>query len=142
MGRRSTSPGAASAVSEERMVSTRQSTVWHRKVRLAFFCSAPGSKPASVSTWKPLQMPTTGPPAPRRARSSCPGTGRCRRARSRRWFQLAELDLVRLDDGVGEQPATHLVDLRPSRGFVGCLDDEPDALADAHVRDVVVAKCW
>ena len=28
----------------------------------AFFWSAPGA-PASVSTWKPLQMPTTGPPA-------------------------------------------------------------------------------
>ena len=27
----------------------------------AFFCSAPGSRPASVRTWKPLQMPTTGP---------------------------------------------------------------------------------
>ena len=47
----------------ERLVSTRQSTVSQRKVRPAFFWSAPGSKPASVSTWKPLQMPTTGPPA-------------------------------------------------------------------------------
>ena len=32
--------------------------------------------------------------------------------------QLAELDLVRLDDGIGEQSTTHLVDLRepPSSG--------------------------
>ena len=63
MGRRSTSPGAASAVSDERLLSTRQSTVSHKKLSPAFFWSAPGNKPASVSTWNPLQMPTTGPPA-------------------------------------------------------------------------------
>ncbi len=34
----------------------------HRNRRRPFFCSAPGSSPASVSTWKPLQIPTTGPP--------------------------------------------------------------------------------
>ena len=27
-----------------------------------FFCKAPGSNPASVKTWKPLQIPKTGPP--------------------------------------------------------------------------------
>ena len=27
-----------------------------------FWSSAPGSSPASVSTWKPLQMPITFPP--------------------------------------------------------------------------------
>src|SRR5204863_346223 len=61
----------------ERIVSTRQSTVSHRKVRPAFFWSAPGSKPASVSTWKPLQMPTTGPPAAaKRATASITGENR------------------------------------------------------------------
>ena len=34
-----------------------------RNLSPAFFCSAPGSRWASVSTWNPLQMPTTGPPA-------------------------------------------------------------------------------
>ena len=70
-------PGAASAVSDDRMVSTRQSTVSQRKVRPAFFCSAPGNRPASVSTWKPLQMPTTGPPAAaNRATASITGENR------------------------------------------------------------------
>ena len=39
------------------VVSTRSSTVSHRNFKPAFFCSAPGSSCASVSTWKPLQMP-------------------------------------------------------------------------------------
>ena len=43
--------------------STRTATVVHRNRRPRFFCSAPGSRPASVSTWKPLQIPTTGPPS-------------------------------------------------------------------------------
>ena len=34
----------------------------HRKVRPAFFW-ARRARSASTSTWKPLQMPTTGPPA-------------------------------------------------------------------------------
>ena len=61
---RRTSPDVG-PVGEHRVdvVSTRSSTVSHRNFRPAFFCSAPGSRPASVSTWKPLQMPTTGPPA-------------------------------------------------------------------------------
>ena len=45
------------------VVSTRSSTVSQRNLRPAFFCSAPGRRCASVSTWKPLQIPTTGPPA-------------------------------------------------------------------------------
>ena len=48
---------------ELRVVSTRRATGWQRKVRPRFFCRAPGSRPASVSTWKPLQMPSTGPPS-------------------------------------------------------------------------------
>ena len=31
-------------------------------LRFAFWSSAPGSSPASVRIWKPLQMPMTGPP--------------------------------------------------------------------------------
>ena len=43
-------------------VTTRRAG-WHKKRSRPFFCSAPGSRPASVRTWKPLQMPITGPPA-------------------------------------------------------------------------------
>ncbi len=60
---RSRAPTSAWRVSTERVLTTSSSTVSHTKVRPVFFCSAPGSNPASVSTWKPLQMPTTGPPA-------------------------------------------------------------------------------
>ena len=55
--------GARRAREHRRVRLDPSSTVWQRNVRPAFFCSAPGSSPASVSTWKPLQMPTTGPPA-------------------------------------------------------------------------------
>ena len=51
------------AVSAERLVSTRSAAGSHRNVSPAFFWSAPGRSPASVSTWKPLQIPSTGPPA-------------------------------------------------------------------------------
>ena len=34
-----------------------------RNLRPGVLLQGPGSSPASVSTWKPLQMPTTGPPA-------------------------------------------------------------------------------
>ncbi len=53
----------AAPVRTDAVLSTRSSTVSHRNFSPAFFCSAPGSRPASQSTWKPLQMPTTGPPA-------------------------------------------------------------------------------
>ncbi len=36
---------------------TRRPTSWQRNWRCAFGRSTPGSRPASVSTWKPLQMP-------------------------------------------------------------------------------------
>ena len=50
-----------------------------RNRRSRFFWSAPGSSPASVSTWKPLQMPTTGPPAAaKRATASMTGEKRAR----------------------------------------------------------------
>ena len=44
------------------MEATSRPAGWHRNVSPAFFCSAPGRRPASQSTWKPLQMPSTGPP--------------------------------------------------------------------------------
>ena len=53
------------------VVSTRSSTVSHRNFRPAFFCSAPGSSRASQSTWKPLQMPTTGPARGRELATAC-----------------------------------------------------------------------
>ena len=45
-------------------VRTTSSSTW-RKTNLseAFGSSAPGSSPASHSTWKPLQMPSTSPPS-------------------------------------------------------------------------------
>ena len=61
--RRTATRRSARWVSTERVLTTSSSTVSHTKLSPAFFCSAPGSSPASVSTWNPLQMPTTGPPA-------------------------------------------------------------------------------
>src|SRR5437667_134260 len=63
MGMRSTCPSVAWAVRGESTDSTRTSTVVQRNFRPWFFCNAPGSNPASVSTWKPLQIPTIGPPS-------------------------------------------------------------------------------
>ena len=53
----------AAAVSTEEVAVTSTRAGWQRKRSRPFFCSAPGNRPASVRTWKPLQMPTTGPPA-------------------------------------------------------------------------------
>ena len=52
--------------------------------RWALGRSTPGSRPASVSTWKPLQMPSTGPPASARRAHR-----RHRSARGRRWRRSA-----------------------------------------------------
>jgi hypothetical protein len=54
-------------VSTLSVVSTRRRDASQRNFSPAFFCSAPGSSPASVRTWKPLQIPTTGPPAAAKA---------------------------------------------------------------------------
>ena len=56
-------PTGTPAVSTERSEATVTAAGVHRKRRPRFFCSAPGRSPASVRTWKPLQIPTTGPPA-------------------------------------------------------------------------------
>ncbi len=63
MGMASSVPTGTPSVSTDAEDSTRTVTVVHRKRRPRFFWRAPGSRPASVSTWKPLQIPTTGPPA-------------------------------------------------------------------------------
>ena len=55
----------------------REPTCLQRKRRLVFGSSAPGSSPASHRTWKPLQMPSTGPPArAKRSTSSITGAKR------------------------------------------------------------------
>ena len=42
---------------------TTSSSTWRQTNRSpAFGSSAPGSIPASQRTWKPLQIPSTGPP--------------------------------------------------------------------------------
>ena len=77
MGMRSSVPTGTPAVSTESELSTRTVTVAHTKRRPRFFWRAPGRRPASVSTWKPLQMPTTGPPsAANRATASITGEKR------------------------------------------------------------------
>jgi len=56
-------PTDARLVRTDAEVVTRSIVDWQRNLSPVFFCSAPGSSPASVNTWKPLQMPTTGPPS-------------------------------------------------------------------------------
>ena len=51
--------------------STLTCTYSQRNCRLRFRSIAPGSRPASSSTWKPLQMPSTGPPAAANGVTSC-----------------------------------------------------------------------
>ena len=54
---------------------TTSSSTWRQTNRSDVFgSSAPGSSPASHSTWKPLQMPSTSPPL-RAKRSTSPMIG-------------------------------------------------------------------
>ncbi len=62
MGIRSTAPRSAAEVNVLRVESTRTLTHSQRKSSPSLGSSAPGSSPASSSTWKPLQMPRTGTP--------------------------------------------------------------------------------
>ena len=62
-GTRSTSPSAQRAVQGVAALSTVSSTWRQTKRRLVLGSSAPGRWPASQSTWKPLQIPSTGPPS-------------------------------------------------------------------------------
>ncbi len=57
------SPGAHARVNAVSALTTSRSSWRNVKRRLAFGSSAPGSSPASQSTWKPLQIPSTRPPA-------------------------------------------------------------------------------
>ena len=59
----SLSPGAHARVKAVSALTTSTSTWRQMKRRSAFGSSAPGSRPASHSTWKPLQMPSTRPPS-------------------------------------------------------------------------------
>ena len=75
----------------DELLATSSSVIWQTNVRPLFFCKAPGSRWASVRTWKPLQIPSTGPR--RRRNRYAPITGEngrwpravgSRRERSRR----------------------------------------------------------
>ena len=63
MGMRSTSPSPMPAVHGDPSPSRRRCVHSQRKRRLRLRISAPGRRPLSHSTWKPLQMPITGTPA-------------------------------------------------------------------------------
>ena len=86
---RSTSPAVAQR-GEHRTRSSRpgSSTVWHRNLSPAFFCSAPGSRPASREHLEAVADADDGPHRRRRGRRPRPSparTGRSRRcAGSRR----------------------------------------------------------
>ena len=54
----------ASLVKMVWLLSTVRSTSRHTKLSPSLRISAPGSSPVSVSTWKPLQIPSTGKPLP------------------------------------------------------------------------------
>ena len=58
-----TSPASQARVKGVEAFTTSRSTWRHTKRRPALGSSAPGSSPASHSTWKPLQIPSTGPPS-------------------------------------------------------------------------------
>ncbi len=58
----STSPASHARVKGVLALTTSTSTWRHTNRRPALGSSAPGSRPASQSTWKPLQIPSTGPP--------------------------------------------------------------------------------
>ena len=59
----SRSPSSQAFVNGVSACSTTRSTWRQTKRSVLFGSSAPGSRPASHSTWKPLQMPSTGPPS-------------------------------------------------------------------------------
>ena len=80
------SPGpAAYAAGPRRSRCSRSAGAWSRQtnVRWSLRTSAPGSRCDSHSTWKPLQMPSTGRPAAGRVDQRAPSparTGRWRRS--------------------------------------------------------------
>ena len=81
----SVSPTAVAFVHDVDALTTSRSTWRQVKRSDVFGSSAPGSSPASHSTWKPLQMPSTSPPL-RANRSTSTITGAKRAiAPTRRW---------------------------------------------------------
>src|SRR6266542_308346 len=71
----SSSPGSQARVHGVAVEPTSRRTGRQTKRRPALRSSAPGSSPASQSTWKPLQMPSTGPPAAAKRRSASTAGG-------------------------------------------------------------------
>ena len=69
-GTRRTSPGSRPASQGEPARCTTRSTSRQTKRPWWLGRRTPGSSPASHSTWKPLQMPSTGPPAAAKASTS------------------------------------------------------------------------
>ncbi len=59
----SVSPTVSDRANAASFDTTSRSTWRNRNRRLSLFSSAPGRSRASHSTWNPLQMPSTGPPA-------------------------------------------------------------------------------
>ena len=64
------SPGAHARVNAVSALSTSTVTWRKRKRRCVLGSRAPGSSPASHRTWKPLQIPSTGPPSRAKAMTS------------------------------------------------------------------------
>ena len=62
MGMVSTVPTATPPVAMVSSRSTRTWTACERNFTVLLRSMAPGRRPASCRTWKPLQMPSTGPP--------------------------------------------------------------------------------
>ena len=73
----SESPARVARVHAVPSLTTVSPTCLQRNRSDVFGSSAPGSSPASHSTWKPLQMPSTGPPErAKRSTSSITGAKR------------------------------------------------------------------
>ena len=84
-GIESVSPAEHAPVQDVDALTTSSSTWRQVNFRFVLGSSAPGSSPASHSTWKPLQMPSTSPPW-RAKRSTSAITGAKRAiAPTRRW---------------------------------------------------------
>ena len=69
-GTERTSPASQAPVTTVSVLATSTSTCRQTKRSPAFGSSAPGSMPASQRTWKPLQIPSTGPPAAANSRTA------------------------------------------------------------------------
>ena len=66
-GIESTSPSSQTRLNGVDAFTTSRSTWRQTNRRPSLGSSAPGRRPASHSTWKPLQIPSTGPPSSAKA---------------------------------------------------------------------------